>query len=102
MYAGAMLSFAYGLIAFALPAVMVGLICGIVGKCRKEHQQMHSSGASHEHFITKELYSAEIDALPNVRSLTYRMMTEKEDAAGHCNVCNPKLVLDAVFCGWTD
>ena len=54
-------------------------------------------GASQDHFIPKALYAAEIDALPNVRSLTYRLMTEKEDAAGHCNVGNPKLVLDTVL-----
>lgn len=54
-------------------------------------------GANHDHFITPELYAAELDALPNVRSLTYRLMTEKEDAGGHCNVGNPKLVLDTVI-----
>ena len=58
-------------------------------------------GASKDHFIPKELYSAELDALPNVRSLTYRLMTEAEDGAGHCNVGNPKLVLDTVLF-WLD
>ena len=59
-------------------------------------QDMLVIGASHDHFIAKELYAAELDALPNVRSLTYRLMTEKEDAGDHCNVGNPKLVLDTV------
>ncbi|MGE9970833.1 alpha/beta hydrolase [Candidatus Pseudoscillospira sp. SGI.172] len=60
-------------------------------------QDMLVIGASHDHFIAKELYAAELDALPNVRSLTYRLMTEKEDAGAHCNVGNPKLVLDTVI-----
>ncbi len=53
-------------------------------------------GASHDHFIPRRLYSAELDALPNARSLTYRLMTDRENAGAHCNVGNPKLVLDTV------
>jgi hypothetical protein len=53
-------------------------------------------GASHDHFIPKRLYSAELDALPNARSLTYRLMTDQENAGAHCNIGNPKLVLDTV------
>ncbi len=53
-------------------------------------------GASHDHFIPKRLYSAELDALSNVRSLTYRLMTDQENADAHCNIGNPKLVLDTV------
>jgi len=41
MYAGAMLSFAYGLMAFALSAIVVGLACGITAKCRKKHKHIH-------------------------------------------------------------
>lgn len=54
-------------------------------------------GANWDHFIPRRLYQAELDALPNVRSLTYRLFTEKEDAGAHCNVGNPKLVLDTVM-----
>lgn len=54
-------------------------------------------GASRDHFIPQALYKAELDALPNARSLTYRLFTEKEDAGAHCNVGNPKLVLDTVM-----
>lgn len=54
-------------------------------------------GANWDHFIPRKLYQAELDALPNVRSLTYRLFTEKEDAGAHCNVGNPKLVLDTVM-----
>lgn len=54
-------------------------------------------GADHDHFIPPRLYKAEIDALTNVRSLTYRLFTEKEDGGNHCNVGNPKLVWDTVM-----
>ncbi|MDO4355203.1 MAG: alpha/beta fold hydrolase [Clostridia bacterium] len=54
-------------------------------------------GANRDHFIPTELYRAELDALPNVRSLTYRLFTDREDAGAHCNVGNPKLVLDTVM-----
>ena len=60
-------------------------------------QDMLILGASHDHFIRRELYTMELDALPNVKSLTFRLMTEHEDAGGHCNVGNPKLVLDTVL-----
>lgn len=54
-------------------------------------------GAEHDHFIKKELYKDEIDALTNVRSLCYRLFTEKENADTHCNVGNTKLVLDFIL-----
>lgn len=54
-------------------------------------------GASQDHFIAKELYSMELDALPNARSLTFSLMSDKKDAGAHCNVGNPKLVLDTVM-----
>lgn len=38
-----------------------------------------------------------IDSLTNVKSLTYRMFTTKENAASHCNTGNPKLVLDTII-----
>lgn len=59
-------------------------------------QDMLILGARQDHFIPFELYSREIDALPNVKSLNFRLMTEKEDGGSHCNVGNPKLVLDIV------
>lgn len=60
-------------------------------------QDMLVIAARCDHFIQPELYKQELDALPNVRSLTYRLMTEGEDAQAHCNVGNPKLVLDTVL-----
>lgn len=59
-------------------------------------QDMLVIGANRDHFIPQSLYSMELDALPNVKSLTFRLMTESEDAGSHCNVGNPKLVLDTV------
>jgi pimeloyl-ACP methyl ester carboxylesterase len=53
-------------------------------------------GASEDHFIPTSLYKDEIDALPNVRSLTYRLFTERENAGTHCNAGNVKLVLDFI------
>ena len=35
--------------------------------------------------------------LKNVRSLTFRLFTDKEDAQNHCNVGNGKLVVDEIL-----
>ena len=53
-------------------------------------------GAQEDHFIPVALYKDEIDALPNVRSLTYRLFTEWENAGTHCCAGNIKLVLDFI------
>ena len=53
-------------------------------------------GASQDHFISPELYKEEIDSLTNVRSLTFRLFTEQQNASAHCNVGNTKLVLDTI------
>ncbi len=37
--------------------------------------------------------------LKNVRSLTFRLFTDKEDAQNHCNVGNGKLAVDTI-CDW--
>ncbi len=58
-------------------------------------------GAREDHFIPASLYKDEIDALPNVRSLTYRFFTEEEHAGTHCSAGNAKLVLDYIA-GWID
>lgn len=54
-------------------------------------------GAEKDHLIRIENYKSAIDSLTNVRSLTYRMFTVKENAASHCNTGNPKLVLDTII-----
>jgi hypothetical protein len=37
--------------------------------------------------------------LKNVKSLTFRLFTDKENAQNHCNVGNGKIVLDTI-CNW--
>ena len=39
--------------------------------------------------------------LKNVRSLTFRLFTDKEDAQNHCNVGNGQLTID-VICDWIE
>ncbi len=54
-------------------------------------------GAEKDHLIKIEKYKSAIDSLKNVKSLTYRLFTEKENAASHCSTGNPKLVLDTII-----
>jgi esterase/lipase len=54
-------------------------------------------GAEKDHLIRVEKYKSVIDSLINVKSLTYRLFTEKEHAASHCSTGNPKLVLDTII-----
>ena len=54
-------------------------------------------GASADHFIDYHKVSQEIDAMTNVRSLTFRLFTEQESAADHCQVGNAKLALDTIM-----
>jgi len=58
-------------------------------------------GASRDHFIDYHMIGREIDMFTNVRSLTFRLFTEKEEAENHCNVGNGKLALDTI-CGWLE
>lgn len=62
-------------------------------------QDMLIIGANQDHFIDYRLVGREINMLKNVRSLTFRLFTDKEDAQNHCNVGNGKLVLDFI-CNW--
>ena len=62
-------------------------------------QDVLIAGASKDHFIDYKTVSEEIDALTNVRSLTFRLFTEKEDACNHCNCGNVKLTFDT-FMNW--
>ena len=56
-------------------------------------------GANDDHFINYRLVGREIDMLTNVKSLTFRLFTDKENAQNHCNVGNGKLALDTI-CDW--
>jgi alpha-beta hydrolase superfamily lysophospholipase len=50
-----------------------------------------------DHFVPLEMFYKQIEALKNVRSLTARMFTEKENAASHCQMDNFKLALDVIL-----
>lgn len=63
----------------------------------KIEQDMLIIGANKDHFIDYHTVGKEIDALTNVRSLTVRIFTEKENAGEHCNVGNPRLCFDAMI-----
>ena len=56
-------------------------------------------GASQDHFIDYRLIGREINMLTNVKSLTFCLFTDKEEAQNHCNVGNGKIVLDTI-CAW--
>mgnify|MGYP002623925860 FL=1 len=62
-------------------------------------QDMLIIGANQDHFIDYRLIGREINMLKNVKSLTFRLFTDKEDAQNHCNVGNGKVVLDTI-CSW--
>ena len=60
-------------------------------------QDMLILGASGDHFIDYHLIGKEINMLRNVRSLTFRLFTDKEEAENHCNVGNGKLAIDEIL-----
>lgn len=53
--------------------------------------------STRDHFIPLSFYKKEIDALRNVRSLTFRLFTEWVNAENHCNVGNIRLALDTIL-----
>ncbi|MCD7884439.1 MAG: alpha/beta fold hydrolase [Lachnospiraceae bacterium] len=67
----------------------------------KVTQDLLILGASRDHFIDYHMIGREIDMFTNVRSLTFRLFTEKEEAENHCNVGNGKLALDTI-CRWLE
>ena len=62
-------------------------------------QDMLIIGANQDHFIDYRLIGREVNMLKNVKSLTFRLFTDKENAQNHCNVGNGKIVLDTI-CDW--
>jgi len=58
-------------------------------------------GASNDHFIPVDLYKTEIDHLTSVRSMTFRLFTNRENAGNHCNAGNTKLAVDTII-GWIE
>ena len=63
----------------------------------KIDQDMLIIGANRDHFINYKSIGKEINCLTNVRSLTVKIFTEKQNAAAHCNVGNAKLVFDTIM-----
>jgi len=58
-------------------------------------------GANRDHFIDYRMVGDEINMLTNVKSLTFRLFTDKEEAQNHCNVGNGQIVLDTI-CRWIE
>lgn len=68
---------------------------------KKITQDVLILGANQDHFINYKMIGKEINMLKNVRSLTFRLMTDKEHAQNHCNCGNSKLVFDTI-CNWIE
>lgn len=64
-------------------------------------QDMLILGASRDHFIDYTMVGQEINMLTHVRSLTFRLFTEQENAQNHCNAGNSQLALDTI-CRWLE
>lgn len=73
----------------------------VINIADKITQDMLIVGANKDHFIDYKTVGEEIAALKNVRSLTFRLFTEKEDACNHCNCGNIKLTFDT-FMNWIE
>lgn len=68
---------------------------------KKITQDILILGANQDHFINYKMIGKEINMMKNVRSLTFRLMTDKEHAQNHCNCGNSKLVFDTI-CNWIE
>ncbi|MDO4772660.1 MAG: alpha/beta fold hydrolase [Bacillota bacterium] len=64
-------------------------------------QDMLILGASEDHFIDYRMIGREIEMLTGVKSLTFRLFTDKEQAQNHCNAGNTKPALDTI-CRWME
>ena len=71
----------------------------MVNVADKIDQDVLIVGANQDHFIPYEMVDKEINALKNVKSLTFRLFTDKEEACNHCNCGNVKLTFDT-FMNW--
>ncbi|OCA77940.1 hypothetical protein BBH99_10430 [Chryseobacterium contaminans] len=64
----------------------VGAIVGN-GKHRiTDYPGFFTARSNEDHFIPVELYKRVIDALTNVKSLTYKMYTKQDLAENYCNL----------------
>lgn len=71
----------------------------LYGIADRINQDMLVIGAREDHFIHPRLFHEEYDLLNNVRSLTFKLFTNRQDAGAHCNVGNSRLILDTIA-GW--
>ncbi len=58
-------------------------------------------GGRDDHMIMPHLFKEEYDLLTNVRSLTFSLYSDKDDAGSHCGIGNMKLILDTMV-SWTE
>ncbi|MCL2037686.1 alpha/beta fold hydrolase [Candidatus Saccharibacteria bacterium] len=54
-------------------------------------------GSDRDHFVPPSFYKPMIDAMPNARTLTYRLFTQAECSGSHCVVGNTRGVLDLMI-----
>ncbi len=59
-------------------------------------QDMLVIGGRDDHMIMPHLFKEEYDLLPNVRSLTFQLYSNQDDAGSHCGIGNMKLILDTM------
>lgn len=59
-------------------------------------QDMLIIGGRDDHMIMPELFHEEYDLLPNVRSLSFHLYTNRDDAGSHCGIGNMELILDTM------
>ena len=63
----------------------------------KINQDVLILGANKDHFIDYTIVGDEIRMLKNVKSLTFRLFTDKEQAQDHCNCGNTELALNTII-----
>ncbi|MCR5320633.1 MAG: alpha/beta hydrolase [Lachnospiraceae bacterium] len=59
-------------------------------------QDMLIIGGRDDHMIMPHLFKEEYDLLPNVRSLSFQLYSNQDDAGSHCSIGNMKLILDTM------
>ncbi len=59
-------------------------------------QDMLIIGGRDDHMIMPHLFKEEYDLLPNVRSLSFQLYSNQDNAGSHCGIGNMKLILDTM------
>ncbi len=62
----------------------------------KISQDMLIIGGRDDHMIMPHLFKEEYDLLPNVKSLSFQLYSNQDDAGSHCGIGNMKLILDTM------